>query len=247
MCTLILFRNVFAFSPLFAAANRDERYDRPSEPLALELIEPDLPIWAPKDLEAGGTWIGVSRHGVFAAVLNRHDVAPRGGCVSRGTLPLYALRHRTAREAAKNLSRLDGRAYDGFSLVVADADEAFLVRGDGMGVRVDPLLGRLHVLTDRGIDDNHCPRTRRIRELYMAYDRRRLPAPETLGSMLSFHDGERGRDGACVHSPDGTYGTRSSTFVRLDDRKRQFELWHREGPACDGEMVIDRVRAPIID
>lgn len=233
MCTVIVFRSVFAFSPLVVAANRDEKYDRPS---ALPRLWPGG-IWAPVDLEAGGTWIAVSERGLFAAVLNGTGFRLSAGRVTRGSLPLAALEARSAKEAAGRLSRIDGRSYNGFRLVIADAREAFMIRGDGMGVRADPLDGRLHVLTDRGVDDDRCARTRRIRELYRSHARHVLPSPSSLGPMLSFH-GEDGRtyDGACVHSPGGEHGTRASTVIRMDDRDGLFELWHREGPACDGRF-----------
>lgn len=230
MCTVIVFRNVFSFYPLVVAANRDERYARPSAPFRRGSTVPT--IWAPVDLEAGGTWIGVSDRGIFAAILNRSGIDAVPGRTSRGMLPLAALASGTAREAALALARTDGRSFNGFTLVVGDARDLYLVRGDGMGVRMDMLDGRLHVLTDRGIDDDADVRTRRIKGMYRRYARHAPPRPSSLGPMLSFHDDERPGDGACVHSPGGEHGTRASTIIRLDDRESRFDIWHREGPAC---------------
>lgn len=75
---------------LVVAANRDEFHGRPSAPPSE--IEPG--IVAGKDLVAGGTWLGLNRHGLFVAVTNRK--APLGSAASRsrGLLALEALRCR---------------------------------------------------------------------------------------------------------------------------------------------------------
>lgn len=69
MCTVILGLGTHAEVPLWVAANRDEFYDRPSTPPAVSGPR-GLPLFAPRDLRQGGTWIGVSRRGVFAALTN---------------------------------------------------------------------------------------------------------------------------------------------------------------------------------
>ena len=72
------------------AANRDESLGRPAAPPAE--VEPG--IVAGRDLEAGGTWLGVNRHGLFVAVTNRGQPARTPESRSRGLLALEALRCR---------------------------------------------------------------------------------------------------------------------------------------------------------
>ncbi len=69
MCTLIVLHRCVPDRPLVVAANRDEFLDRPSEEPALRSSRTG-PIVAPLDLEAGGTWVGVSARGVFAGLTN---------------------------------------------------------------------------------------------------------------------------------------------------------------------------------
>ena len=84
MCVLAL----FVGDSLTVAANRDEFLGRPSAPPSE--IEPG--IFAPQDREAGGTWLGVNRHGLFVAVTNRHEPKRPPNAYSRGRLALDALR-----------------------------------------------------------------------------------------------------------------------------------------------------------
>ena len=69
MCTLIVLHRCVPGRPLVVAANRDEFLDRPAEGPALRSSRTG-PIVAPRDLEAGGTWVGVSARGVFAGLTN---------------------------------------------------------------------------------------------------------------------------------------------------------------------------------
>lgn len=87
MCVLAIFLEP---GGLTVAANRDEALARPSAPPA----EIEAGIVAGRDLEAGGTWLGLNRHGLFVAVTNRNHPARSRGMISRGSLALEALRCR---------------------------------------------------------------------------------------------------------------------------------------------------------
>ena len=123
MCTIIL-----KITPdgVWIGANRDERVDRPWEMPA----EYWPGIVAGRDVSGGGTWLGVNRHGVAAAVLNRTGtLGPAPGKNSRGELPLMALGETSAAAAVERLRGLDTGMYRSFNLVAADATGAFLLRG----------------------------------------------------------------------------------------------------------------------
>src|SRR5687767_15828178 len=68
MCLIVLGWRVHPDYPLIVAANRDEFHARPAAPAAFWDDHPE--ILAGRDLEARGTWMGVSRTGRFAAVTN---------------------------------------------------------------------------------------------------------------------------------------------------------------------------------
>jgi uncharacterized protein with NRDE domain len=119
MCLLIFAHQVAREYPLLVAANRDEFHARPTAVSDFWAAHPEL--LAGQDLQQGGTWMGVTRSGRFAAVTNYRDpartaVAPR----SRGELPLTYLTG--AQDPQTFLSDLATRAQDyaGFNLLVGD-------------------------------------------------------------------------------------------------------------------------------
>jgi hypothetical protein len=136
MCTLVILRRPDHPWPVVIGANRDEMIDRPAEPPARHW--PDRPeVVAGRDLEAGGSWLGLNDWGVAAAVLNRHgSLGPARGLRSRGELVLEALDHPDAVAAAEALSHVEPRAYRSFNLIVADNRDAFWLRHDG-GDRIE--------------------------------------------------------------------------------------------------------------
>ena len=74
MCTLIVLHRCVAGRPLVVAANRDEFLARPAEDIAIRPSRTG-PILSPLDLEAGGTWLGLSQRGVFAGLTNLRPLA----------------------------------------------------------------------------------------------------------------------------------------------------------------------------
>lgn len=122
MCLIILAHRAAPGVPLAVAANRDEFHARPTAPAAFWASHPGL--LAGRDLEQGGTWMGITRGGRFAAVTNFRDPqrsapAPR----SRGELPLEFLA--SAMPPGRYLGEVArrGEQYAGFNLLVGDAAE----------------------------------------------------------------------------------------------------------------------------
>ncbi len=163
MCTVVLLIRPEHRWPLMLAGNRDERLDRPWDPPAAWW--PERPgVVAGRDRSGGGTWMGVNRHRVVAAVLNRRgSLGPAPGKRSRGELPLLALEHASAEAAAHAIAALDAAQWRSFNMVVADATgAACFLRGLGAG-RPDliPLAAGLHMITSRDPDDQTSERVAR--------------------------------------------------------------------------------------
>ncbi len=118
MCLIVFAWQPGHALPLLVAANRDEFYARPSLPLAA--WEDAEGVFAGRDLEAGGTWLGLGPAGRFAALTNVRDPSQALGKRSRGELVADFLRG--GGNPADYLAQVAGRAadYSGFNLLIGD-------------------------------------------------------------------------------------------------------------------------------
>lgn len=119
MCLIVLAWRPDHATPLIVAANRDEFYARPALPLAAWEDAPG--VYAGRDLEAGGSWLGIGPDGRFAALTNVRDPGQALGPRSRGELVAGFLRGSEA--PFEYLERVRERAadYSGFNLLVGNA------------------------------------------------------------------------------------------------------------------------------
>src|ERR1700741_46525 len=85
MCLIALAWRARPAYRLIVAANRDEYFGRRSAPA--DFWEDHTHVLAGRDLEAGGTWLGITLEGRFAALTNyRNPADRRTGVPSRGAL-----------------------------------------------------------------------------------------------------------------------------------------------------------------
>ena len=85
MCLILIAWRGNSQYPCVVAANRDELHSRPAAPAQWWRSQP--PVLAGQDLKGGGTWLGVTSTGRFAALTNYRDPQQRReGGPSRGTL-----------------------------------------------------------------------------------------------------------------------------------------------------------------
>jgi uncharacterized protein with NRDE domain len=135
MCLIVVGWRVHPEYPLVVAANRDEFYARPSSPIARW---PDAPqVIGGLDLEAGGTWLGISEGGRFAAVTNVREPGMAKGERSRGALTRDFLT--AAASAADFAAQIDGGRYSGFNLLLGDGESlVYCSNRDGQPRRLAP-------------------------------------------------------------------------------------------------------------
>ncbi|MHC3437263.1 NRDE family protein [Natrialbaceae archaeon A-gly3] len=235
MCTLTLAWQVFDDAPIAVAANRDEAIARPSEPPGRYREDPT--VFAPRDTEAGGTWIGVNEHGLFAGITNRWNDADLAGERSRGLLVADALECASTIEAVETVERTTSEyEYAGFSFVVADERDAVWIGWDG-DLEIVPLDPGVHVVVNVGFDDRFSvPETRAEAGTRQAENARRLREVltpqvdegsagwlERAGTVLGDHE-----YGVCIHG-DG-FGTKSSTLLTLGEEPT---FAFADGPPCE--------------
>ncbi len=119
MCLILFGYRTDPATPLIVAANRDEAHDRASS--AAEFWNDFPSVLAGRDLVAGGTWLGCTRQGRFAAITNFSNPDDAPGKLSRGLLVQKFLTSTdTAQHYAQHLAGLD---YCGFNLLLFDGNE----------------------------------------------------------------------------------------------------------------------------
>ncbi len=143
MCLVVFAFGVFPGAPLVVAANRDEYFARPATKAGWWRHE-GVDIFGGRDLEKGGTWLGVTRPGRIAVVTNVRDVAAaREGELSRGFLTRDAL------VSPAFPPEIDRARFPSFNLLVSEGDALQYLRDDGAPTRVEP---GLHGLSNHRLD-----------------------------------------------------------------------------------------------
>lgn len=148
MCLIVFAWRVLPAYGLVLAANRDEYHARPAAPAHWWT---DAPVYGGRDLAAGGTWLGVSASGRWAAVTNVRDprrARPEGasrGALTTGFLAggLDAADYAAAVHAARE-------SYRDFNLLLGDRDQAWYVGSRGDGPRL--LEPGIHALSNADLD-----------------------------------------------------------------------------------------------
>lgn len=138
--------------PLIVAANRDEFYQRPTA--AAHFWDEQPSIYAGRDREAGGTWMGVNRQGRFAALTNyrQGDASTKSKASSRGQLCQQLLQHSDSTEQI--LKTIDQRAhqFSGFNLLAGNSQQLYY--SSNQGVKTTALAPGIYGLSNGLIDSN---------------------------------------------------------------------------------------------
>lgn len=231
MCLIVLAWHPGHALPLLVAANRDEFHARPTAAMA---EWPDAPgLIAGRDLQAGGTWLGIGPEGRFAALTNIRDPQAEQGSRSRGELPLRFLLGNQGPEAFLNELRREADEYSGFNLLVGDRHA--LWHFNSHGGKAQALPAGIHGVSNAGLD-TPWPKLERAKAALAAT----LEAPDEQALFALLADTTKPDDAALpktgvsldlerllgsVFITSPTYGTRASTllFGYGDGRRRIIE------------------------
>lgn len=147
MCLIAFNWNNHPEYKLILVANRDEFFDRPSEPLH----QWKTGIYAGKDLKAGGTWLGMHPSGRFAAITNYRDFKiRRENPISRGNLVRdYLEGEQNPEEYLIKIEKNRDR-YEGFNLLVGNSERLYYYSNNGPSIqRLNPgIYGVSNALLD---------------------------------------------------------------------------------------------------
>lgn len=211
MCTLIVGFQQHPDWPVVVAANRDEALSRPATG---PRRWPGEPFVAPRDEEAGGTWLGLTRGGLFVGVTNRFPAERHPDRRSRGALVVEALRAPDAPALQARLASLDPTTFNAFHLLFADAGHAFVTWSDGERLFQRTLGPGLHVVTERSLGGDDRARVELVEALWPRVSPGgALPTPAALQGLLGTTRAGDPMGGLCVEAPGWNYGTRSSLVL----------------------------------
>jgi len=118
MCVIFFAYRQHSEYPLILLANRDEFYERPTAPA--EFWEDAPNIFAGRDLVHGGTWLGITKSGRFAAVTNYRDPFAPKGRFSRGDLVSDFLKTENSVEDYLKKIQTNAADFSGFNLLVGE-------------------------------------------------------------------------------------------------------------------------------
>jgi len=232
---------------LLVAGNRDEFHVRPTAPLRRWPGQAGAPgLLAGRDLQSGGTWMGLDTLGRAAVVTNVRDGALPGAPPapgSRGALPVdYLGGHQGACERAESvLDQTAGMAP--FNLLLADGNDCCHVGNHPR--QAQRVVPGVHVMSN-GRFDQAWPKTRHLGQALEQWLADRTGNPEPLWRALADEriaadaelpdtgvgiELERRLSPAFIRGP--IYGTRASTLLAVDHQGQGWISERRFGP--DGE------------
>lgn len=243
MCLLVVLSRIVPEWPLIVAANRDEQYARPTDPVMVLRGRPRT--LGGRDRLAGGTWLALNEHGVVAGLtnqpLNRSQTRR-----SRGSIPLELTDGASAADAVAAFTASTRPAeFNPCWTLAADRSTLLyldLTRPDVLAaVELEP---GVHILENRALD---APSTKvdRVRaRLGDVAARDPDSLFEALRAVLADHvitAAPQGDDAwshlfsrasaCCVHTD--VYGTRSSTLIRVPrSPDAPAQMWASDGPSC---------------
>ena len=238
MCLILAAWQAHPQYPLVIAANRDEFFARPTRSAT---FWPEVPnLLAGRDLSAGGTWLGITRGGRFAALTNFRDpLQEKLTDTSRGSLVTGFLQG-----TAKALDyladvKLIGDRYNGFNLLVCDGKTMACYNNIEHQTRVLP--PGIHGLSNHVINTPWPKVTAATRALEMSLQD--LPDTDGLFNFLRddtlANDADLPSTGVSLEwerrlsaifvraTKDSAYGTRSS-IVLVTDRNNEVFLDEKE-------------------
>jgi uncharacterized protein with NRDE domain len=228
MCLLLCSYKSNPDYPLILAANRDELHSRPAAEAQFWNDEPS--VLAGRDLQAGGTWLGITKHGRIAAVTNYHDktlspLSPK----SRGSLVSDFLKSdSTPREYAEHIIQ-SGHSYQGFTLVFGTVNDQY--HNTNSMNEYGQITPGIHGLSNRILNEKSFKVVKGKEDLRslsakpdsvscdalfsLLGDRTRAPAPE-----LTSHDDTSEEEGSysSIFIVGKESGTRCSTAILIDNK-----------------------------
>ena len=223
MCILAFAKNVLPDYPLILIGNRDEFYHRPTK----EAHWWENGILAGRDLEAGGTWLGLHKNGRFSTLTNYRDIAGiKSSAESRGELPVNFLLGDHALDSYA--SEIAGKApnYNGFNLLTWEKGK--MLHFSNYENTINSVKDGIHVLSNALLDSSWY-KSDKLKADFSALIAENVTNPESFFDLLIDESKspdellpktglpyakEKSLSAICIRTPD--YGTCCSTIAMIN-------------------------------
>ncbi|MEJ1238684.1 NRDE family protein [Chryseolinea sp. T2] len=225
MCLIFISLNHHPSYKLLIAGNRDEFYNRPTQPAGY--WDDNKNVLAGRDLEAGGTWLGVTTSGRISMLTNYRD--PKNinpNAPSRGALVSDYLQDTIGAEGYLQNLNASGIRYNGFNLLAGTADELFYYSNyQGIVERLQPGFYGISnkfletpwpkvVRGKQKIGPAFAKPVIDVHEIFdLLYDDATAPTEQLPETGLT-QDRERALSAMFIKT--GNYGSRCSTVIAVD-------------------------------
>lgn len=232
MCVIFFAYRQHPEYPLILLANRDEFYERPTA--AADYWQDAPEVFAGRDLVHGGTWLGITSSGRFAAVTNYRDPLAPAGKTSRGNLVGDFLKNEFSVTEYLQEIQARGGEFSGFNLLVGEIGAKnqsfgyYSNRADKIKILAPGIYGLSNHLLDtpwRKVEKGKAELAAVLRKgeaqkmnfFEILGDRTLAPDAELPDTGIGY---EREKLLSAIFIETPVYGTRSSSVVRVDKNYR---------------------------
>lgn len=229
MCLIVFSYKTSTDYPFILAGNRDEFYKRPTKPAHIWQTDPR--IIAGKDEKAGGTWLGFTETGRFAAITNYRDMNNlKENAPTRGKIVTdFLLSDKDVLTFLEGL-KLQSHLYNGFNLIAGTFDRLYYL--SNQKEEIEEIEPGVHVISNAFLNTPWPKSNWAKKRFEMAIDRSGYDENELLKILQNTQlypqdelpktglpvEMERAVSSVFISTED--YGTRSSSIVAVDKNSK---------------------------
>ena len=222
MCTLFIHRSKNSDWPILIANNRDEYLSRTFKPPGYHW---NNSIFAGKDTLEGGSWLGLNKSGLCAAILNRASYNLKNkNLKSRGKIIIDILKKSDAKSALKYIESYFKKDTRFFNLFISDYKNAFWIKYDQNEFKSFEVPYGFSIIDNYDLNDNKSPKQKLYRDIFL---KKKLPNPSInyfkSWQELLFQEYKYNNitsSSVFVKDKNKNYGTVCSSIIGLPNKKK---------------------------
>ena len=222
MCTLFIHRSKNSDWPILIANNRDEYLARTFKSPGYHW---NSSIFAGKDILEGGSWLGLNKNGLCAAILNRASNKLKDKNLnSRGKIIIDILKKSDAKSALKYIESYFKKDTRFFNLFISDYKNAFWIKYDQDELRSFEVPYGFSIIDNYGLNDDKSPKQKLYKDIFL---KKKLPNP-SINYFKSWQEllflekkyNNVNLSSVFVKDKNNNYGTVCSSIIGLPNKKK---------------------------